>query len=159
MNVVDQAVPSQVVPSGPPPPDQYPVGTIATLRMRGHTRTHGEEYWAPAVILAQHEPNGEIEVLIWDSTAGTHYNPAYQIRDLEARMNERGEREMYVSRENIGDVLFNPQEFSRMLVQMDNLEAGFDLLSRRIAELEKQITAKPVQAPVHPPVQNPTDKK
>ena len=156
MNVVDQAVPSQKIPAGPPPPTPYPVGTIATLRMRGHTRTNGEEYFAPAVILGQHEPNGEVEVLIWDPTAGTHYNSCYQIRDLEARMNEHGEREMYVSQENIGEILFNPQEFAKMLIQVDNLEAGFDLLSRRMDALEKSM---PNNKPIQPPVQNPTDKK
>ena len=69
-----------------PEPQQLPQGSIVTLRMRGHSRTNGQEYYAPAVVLAQYANiTGDIEVLIWDSTAGTHYNAAYPVRDLSTR--------------------------------------------------------------------------
>lgn len=102
------------------PPMQLEQGSIVTLRMRGHTRTAGLEYFAPAVVLNQHMPNGEIEVLIWDSTAGTHYNPAYQIRDVSSR-GDGPERELYEVQSNVGKVLFSPDAFAMMNVVLENM--------------------------------------
>ena len=95
------------------PPRQLEIGTILTLRMRGHSRTNGEDYYAPAVVLKQHRPNGEIEVMIWDSTAGTHYNAAYPIRDISSRGEGAG-RELY-EESNIGQVLFSPVRFAEAM--------------------------------------------
>src|SRR5580658_3630749 len=78
-------------------PRRFEPGTILTLRMRGHSRSpvSGQDYFAPAVVLDQFLPGGEISVLIWDSSAGTHYNASYAIRELGVR-GSGNEREMYV---------------------------------------------------------------
>jgi len=131
MNVVEPVEQSNKPPALEPP-QQLEVGSIVTLRMRGHTRTQGLEYFAPAVVLNQHSPNGEIEVLIWDSTAGTHYNPAYPIRDLSSR-GEGPERELYVVQSNIGKVLFSPDAFALMNVVTENI-------MDRLAALEQAFT-------------------
>jgi len=107
------------------PPPALELGTIATIRMRGHSRTNGEEYFAPAIVLNQHwkedGTGGEtIEVLIWDSTAGTHYNAAYPVRELSSR-GEGGERELYEVRSNIGAILFSPQTLSTALGDIEEL--------------------------------------
>ena len=93
-------------------PREFEPGTILTLRMRGHSRSPvaGQEYFAPAVVLEQFAPGGEISVLVWDSSAGTHYNASYPIRDVSSR-GTGSEREMYVVQDNIGEVLFSPREF------------------------------------------------
>lgn len=135
MNIVErQQVLTDRVPALAPPLRLEP-GTIATLRMRGHTRTQGLEYYAPAVVLQQHQPNGEIEVLIWDSTAGTHYNPSYSIRDLGVR-GEGATREMYELQSNIGQVLFSPSAFSQVIEDVDVLLREFVQMRRQITALE-----------------------
>src|SRR5580704_7417406 len=90
------------------PPVTYEPGTILTVRMRGHSRSPvpGYEYFAPAVVLEQFMPNGEISVLIWDSSAGTHYNPSYPVRELDVR-GSGPERELYELQSNVGQVLFS----------------------------------------------------
>ena len=99
----------------PEPHRKFEPGTILTLRMQGHSRSPvpGQGYFAPAVVLEQFEPNGEISVLIWDSSAGTHYNASYPIRELSSR-GVGNEREMFVAQDNIGEVLFSPREFERL---------------------------------------------
>lgn len=158
MNVVEQ-VPSQEV-ARTPEPTRYPVGSIVTLRMPGHTRTAGQEYYAPAVVLNQFDPDGQIEVLIWDSTAGTHYNPSFPIRELSVR-GEGSEREMYESRSNVGEVLFDPEQMVH-LSEMSALHShSLRSIEKRIENLERMIPNNKTQpAPVHPPVSNPqADKK
>src|SRR5437762_12146830 len=91
----------QLGPQPLPPPQRLAVGTILTLKMRGHSRTSGQDYYAPAIVLAQHTPNGEIEVLVWDSSAGAHFNHSYPIREVGVR-GDGNEREMYVAADNIG---------------------------------------------------------
>ena len=127
------------------PPWQFEIGTILTLRMRGHSRTNGEDYYAPAVVLKQHQPNGEIEVMIWDSTAGTHYNAAYPIRDISSR-GEGVERELH-EESNIGQVLFSPMRFAEavglaldMQREILNLQIDVAGLKRWRAEIEARTT-------------------
>lgn len=127
------------------PPRQLEIGTILTLRMRGHSRTNGEDYYAPAVVLKQHRPNGEIEVMIWDSTAGTHYNAAYPIRDISSRGEGAG-RELY-EESNIGQVLFSPVRFAEAMdlvldMQQEILNLQIDVagLKRWRAEIESRTT-------------------
>jgi hypothetical protein len=129
------------------PPRQLEIGTILTLRMRGHSRTNGEDYYAPAVVLKQHRPNGEIEVMIWDSTAGTHYNAAYPIRDISSRGEGAG-RELY-EESNIGQVLFSPVRFAEamdlvldMQQEMLNLQIDVAGLKRWRAEIEARTTGQ-----------------
>src|SRR5580698_2356985 len=95
------------------PPRRFEPGTILTLRMRGHSRSPvaGQDYFAPAVVLDQFMPGGEISVLIWDSSAGTHYNGSYAIRELGVR-GQGSEREMYELQSNVGEVLFSPEAFA-----------------------------------------------
>lgn len=123
------------------PPQQLSIGSIVTLRMRGHTRTNGLEYFAPAVVLAQHTtPDGEIaetiEALVWDPTAGTHYNPAYQVRELSTRPSPRGGVEMYEVQSNIQSILFSPERFMQIGLAVDLLADQIASLSQRVAALE-----------------------
>lgn len=109
-----------------PAPRRFEPGTILTLRMRGHSRSPvaGQDYFAPAVVLEQFMPQGEISVLIWDSSAGTHYNASYAIRELGAR-GAGAEREMYVLADNIGEVLFSPARFARLCELVDAFDEQF----------------------------------
>ena len=84
--------------------------------MPGHSRTGGQEYFAPAVVLQQYEPNGEIDALVWDASAGNAFVHGYAIRDLGSRdtmvTDKDGNlvpgRTQYVIQSNIGQVLFSP---------------------------------------------------
>ncbi len=138
-----------------PPPLHLEIGSIVTLRMRGHSRTGGLEYFAPAVVLNQHSPNGEIEALVWDSTAGTHYNPNYPIRELSnrERMDEHGPyTEIYELSSNIGAVLFSPDAFSRMAGDIELLQVGVMALQRDVkALLADRAPAKPSAASLAAP--------
>ena len=119
-------------------PLRLEVGSIVTLRMRGHSRTNGQEYFAPAVVLNQHMPHGEIEVLIWDPTAGTHYNPSYAIRDVSSR-GEGTDHELYEVQSNIGQVLFSPDEFGQMQKGIADLQKRSLDLEQAVAELQAQM--------------------
>lgn len=138
------------------PPQQYEVGTLLMLRMRGHSRTDGQEYFAPAVVLHQHMPNGEIEVMIWDSTAGTHYNPAYPVRDLSTR-GEGAERELFEERSNVGQVLFSPVRFAEAMDLVLDMQAEVLELQRKAMSLERAQAERQLAKPVEPPA--PTPKK
>jgi hypothetical protein len=138
------------------PPQQYEVGTLLMLRMRGHSRTDGQEYFAPAVVLRQHMPNGEIEVMIWDSTAGTHYNPAYPVRDLSTR-GEGAERELFEERSNVGQVLFSPVRFAEAMDLVLDMQAEVLELQRKAMSLERAQAERQLAKPVEPPA--PTPKK
>jgi hypothetical protein len=167
--VLDQQATRNREPKPLPPPARYAVGSIVTLRMRGHTRTNGQEYWAPAVVLEQHPPTsqggGEIEVIVWDSTAGTHYNPCYPVREVSARSTSGGGTELYEMQSNIGQVLFSPETFAQMAEGLSELQAQVLYLSRRVSELAADIAPlkdvkvlqpvtipPPAGGPVQPPV-------
>lgn len=120
------------------PPLRLETGCIVLLRMRGHTQTEGREYFAPAVVLNQHQPHGEIEVLIWDSTAGTHYNPAYAIRDLSSR-GEGDRRELYEVQSNIGGVLFSPNDFMNIRMDLDIIRPALSGLTERVFALIERL--------------------
>lgn len=126
------------------PPLQLSIGCIVTLRMRGHTRTNGQEYFAPAVVLQQYDdPVGSIEALVWDYTAGTHYQASYPIRELSSR-GIGPDQELYESQSNIGAVLFSPDQFAAMAQEINVLSAELlqkhrmmrDLIAR-VYHLEK----------------------
>ena len=94
-----------------PAPQTLETGTLVLLRMAAHSRSpNQQEYFAPAVVLAQYEPNGEIDALVWDASAGNAFVHGYAIRDLGTRDTANG-REQYVIRSNIGQVLFSPAAF------------------------------------------------
>lgn len=115
---------------GPPP--VLAVGTILTIRMQGHSRTNGQEYFAPAIVLDQFDDQqGSIEALVFDATAGTHYQHSYPIRDLSTR-GDGNEREVYELRSNIGNILFRPDEFLRVSHLLSDLVD-------RVARLEHQL--------------------
>jgi hypothetical protein len=93
------------------PPQVLETGTLVLLRMAAHSRSpNQQEYFAPAVVLAQYEPNGEIDALVWDASAGNAFVHGYAIRDLGTRDAAAG-REQYVIQSNIGAVLFSPAAF------------------------------------------------
>src|SRR5579864_1886035 len=137
MNVVEPTDQQTLRPSLAPPP-RLETGSIVTLRIRGHTRTQGLEYYAPAVVLNQFIPNGEIEVLIWDSTAGTHYNPSYAIRDLSTR-GDGVEREVYEVQSNIGQVLFSPEQFQALLLGFEAMDARMLKFSLDVRQLHERL--------------------
>lgn len=90
------------------PPQTLETGALVLLRMAAHSRSPEQrEYFAPAVVLAQYEPNGEIDALVWDASAGNAFVHGYAIRDLGTRDTQHG-REQYVIQSNIGQVLFSP---------------------------------------------------
>ena len=94
-----------------PAPQTLETGTMVLLRMAAHSRSpNQQEYFAPAVVLAQYEPNGEIDALVWDASAGNAFVHGYAIRDLGTRDTANG-REQYVIQSNIGQVLFSPAAF------------------------------------------------
>jgi hypothetical protein len=132
------------------PPQRLEIGSIVTLRMRGHSRTEGKEYFAPAIVLDQHQPNGEIEALVFDPTAGTHYNPSYQIRDISSR-GEGATRELYEVQSNIGQVLFSPETFEQVQQAVAELQAQVLDLSQTMDKLNQCVCA------LQPPVALPTE--
>ena len=113
MHTATQSPPLSHPPAPLDPPRRFEPGTILTLRMRGHSRSPvaGQDYFAPAVVLDQFMPGGELSVLIWDSSAGTHYNASYAVRELSSR-GEGNQREMYELTSNVGEVLFSPEAFA-----------------------------------------------
>ena len=116
-----------------PPAMRLEVGSIVTLRMRGHSRTNGQEYYAPAVVLNQYPDDlGTIEALVWDSSAGTHYNGSYPTRELGIR-GDGPDRETFELQSNIGQVLFSPDQFALVILQVDELQA-------RVARIEKKLS-------------------
>jgi hypothetical protein len=125
------------LPSTLPPPQHLSEGTILTLRLPGHTRTNGQEYFAPAIVLQQHEPDGQIEVIIFDPTAGTHYNYAYQIRDIGTK-GQGNEREMYEIRSHIGTILFSPDRFNEMLGLVSSLKRHNEYLESQMALIARE---------------------
>ena len=116
----------------PDPPRRFEPGTILTLRMRGHSRSPvaGQDYFAPAVVLDQFMPGGEISVLIWDSSAGTHYNGAYAIRELGVR-GQGAEREMYELQSNVGEVLFSPEAFAAAVASTGQLHEAVYVINEQ----------------------------
>jgi len=104
------------------PPRLLPIGTILTIRMQGHTRTNGVEYFAPAIVLYQYDDMfGSIEAIVFDASAGTHYQHAYHIRDVSTRGIDN---ELYELRSNIGDILFAPDDFARLADRVSRLESA-----------------------------------
>lgn len=141
MNKVERVDTDQFAAAAPAlaPPQRLEQGSIVTLRMRGHQRTAGQEYFAAAVVLDQHMPNGEIEVLIWDPTAGTHYNNSYPIREVSSR-GEGPEREMYEVQSNIGTILFSPEAFAQQGLRIGALLDMVETLNDRVYKLESALT-------------------
>ena len=116
------------------PPHRLELGSIVTIRMRGHARSPvpGQEYFAPAVVVGNQDATGEtVELLIWDSSAGTYYNPSYPVRDLSTR-GDGPEREVYELRANVGQVLFSPERFEQLTDAVVDLQA-------RVLQLEQYI--------------------
>jgi hypothetical protein len=136
-----------------PPPMMLAVGTIVTLKMRGHTRSpNQQDYYAPAIVLAQYFPHGEIDALVWDSSAGAHFASGYAIRELGVR-GDGNEREMFEIGSNIGEILFSPEEFKQMSSSFEELvqhmgrgfrkcDDKFENLEKRLATLEKDLGVK-----------------
>jgi hypothetical protein len=105
--IVDRAIAPRTLES----PQTLETGSLVLLRMAAHSRSpNQQEYFAPAVVLAQYEPNGEIDALVWDASAGNAFVHGYAIRDLGTRDAAAG-REQYVIQSNIGQVLFSPAAF------------------------------------------------
>lgn len=123
-------------------PTVYPVGSIVTLRMRGHSRTDGIDYYSPAIVLRQHETNHNetIEALVFDSSAGTHFAGAYPIRELGTR-GYGGEREMYEVASNVGEVLFSPDDFKHLVALGAHLRATVGGMHRAIEDMHQRIVA------------------
>ena len=112
------------------PPQTLETGTLVLLRMAAHSRSpNQQEYFAPAVVLAQYEPNGEIDALVWDASAGNAFVHGYAIRDLGSRDTPNG-REQYVIQSNIGQVLFSPAAFL-------NLEADVTIAISRAMQVSR----------------------
>lgn len=131
------------------PPMRLETGAIVTLLMRGHSRSPGGlEYYAPAVVLNQYADDvGSLEVLVWDSSAGTHYNPSYPTRELSTR-GDGGERETYESKSNIGEVLFSPEKFALMLQSMEQFDSELQALAREVYSLRGVVNGlKSLNAP------------
>lgn len=130
-----------------PPPTTLEVGTILTLRMRGHSRTGGADYFAPAVVLEQFQPRGEITCLIWDSTSGNAFQHAYPIREVASmdRLVDDGngghvqKRIEYEAQSNIGQILFSPRQFENLATDLETLMQFVHRLTARVARLETAI--------------------
>lgn len=124
-----------------PPPVVLDIGTILTLRKAGHLRspTPGQEYFAPAVVLAQYESDGSIDALVWDASAGAHFVSAYPVRDVDARTDVHNRREMYVKRSNIGEILFSPGVFKSIEDGMDTLAIGHARMRQALAEQNTEL--------------------
>jgi len=156
MNAVE-AVSEQNVAKPLAPPMRLETGSIVTIKMRGHTRSPGGlEYYALAVVLNQYQNDtGDLEVLVWDSTAGTHYNPAYPVRELSSR-GEGPMREVYESASNIGQVLFSPDQFRQMAFEMDTLQTEMEQKHRMITELITRVGKLEAGSANLPNTQQPT---
>lgn len=116
---------------------RFEQGTILTVRMRGHSRTNGQEYFAPAIVLSQFEPGGELEIIIFDASSGTAYNHAFAPRDVSSRQNPAtGETEMYEVQSNIGTVLFSPGQLEDAGLMIAELGRDVAELSKRLKYLE-----------------------
>ena len=150
-----------------PAPQQLETGTLVLLRMAAHSRSpNQQEYFAPAVVLAQYEPMGEIDALVWDASAGNAFVHGYAIRDLGTRDTMVTDRDgnlvpgrtQYVIQSNIGQVLFSPQLFDRMQQELEMLSVELhqkhramrDLLAR-IEALEAAATTPVSEAATAPP--------
>jgi hypothetical protein len=150
-----------VAPVALKPPIHLETGAIVTLRMPGHSRTGGQEYFAPAVVLQQYYPEGQIDALVWDASAGAHFAHGFAVRDVGVRTLEAGVNEFYEIKPNIGDVLFSPEQFREMGMNVEMLtitERGLQTavanLWKRVESLEARAMDKPV-APLQqaPPIQ------
>ena len=123
------------------PPQTLETGTLVLLRMAAHSRSpNQQEYFAPAVVLAQYDPNGEIDALVWDASAGNAFVHGYAIRDLGSRDTPNG-REQYVIQSNIGQVLFSPQQFDRMQQELEILSVELHQKHRAMRDLLSRIEA------------------
>ena len=140
------------------PPQQLETGALVLLRMAAHSRSpNQQEYFAPAVVLAQYEPNGEIDALVWDASAGNAFVHGYAIRDLGTRDTQQG-REQYVIQSNIGQVLFSPRDFANLVSQQDVIYESLHVhretmhrIMNRLDALEAAATAPVSDAVTAPP--------
>jgi hypothetical protein len=120
-------------------------GSLVTIRMRGHSRTQGQEYFAPAFVLNQYHPNGEIDAVVFDTTSSVSFANAYPIRDLTVS-GDGPSRRMTELQSNIGEVLFEPSHFrdqqyavSELQMFVSNLVDSNNYLKERIKYLEELI--------------------
>jgi len=155
------------------PPQTLETGTLILLRMAAHSRSpNQQEYFAPAVVLAQYDPKGEIDALVWDASAGNAFVHGYAIRDLGTRDTQQG-REQYVLQSNIGQVLFSPAamldleaDVTRVMAAQlglqrefrSALQNEFAALTARVESLEALATAPPSEAKA-PSVKPVTERK
>ena len=138
-----------------PAPEQYEPGTILTVRMRGHSRSPGGlDYFAPAVVLDQFDPDGQISILVWDSSAGTHYHASYPIREI-ANRGDGPKRQPYVTQSNIGKVLFSPAKFEDLTVAIDVILHRLSRIEKDLAGTEPAAAPVPAAAPSATPIKSP----
>lgn len=123
------------------PPLRLLAGSIVMIKMRGHTKTNGLDYYAPAMVLNQYMPEGNIEVIVWDASAGTHYNPNYPIRELGVR-GDGNEREIYEISSHVQAVLFSPDEQMNMRIEIERMRAEIATQNNLLAEMARTIGKK-----------------
>lgn len=130
-------------------PLRLALGTILTLRMRGHSRTNGQEYFAPAIVLQQFQPGGEIAAIIMDDTSGVSINPCYAIRDLTT-VGDGGQRRLVELQSNIGEILFDPNQQRDLFFSVSELQGIYSrqidtirALESRVKMLEELLTSDP----------------
>jgi hypothetical protein len=117
--------------------------------MRGHVRTNGIDYYAPAIVLNQYEPNGELELFVWDSSSGNTYIPSYQIRDIGV-WGDGHDRYMYELSSNVQDILFSAEEQMLMRIRLDDMELQLKQMTALITEMAKTIGKEKSQSQVGP---------
>jgi hypothetical protein len=140
--------------TGLPAPRTFEPGTIITVRRPGHSRSPvpGQDYYAPALVLEQYMPNGELACFIFDYTSGVQYSGSYQIREISAR-GDGAAREMYETQSNIGTVLFDPHAIdhlydsvSLLIQRIHQVMDRLDVLEAFMNEMKAPIASEP--APV-----------
>jgi hypothetical protein len=129
---ISRANQQQTEPQTLPPPMRLPIGSIVTLRMRGHSRTAGANQYD--------NPTGDIEVIVWDATAGTHYNPSFAIRELTT-VTVNGENVTRESQSNIGQVLFEPGAHAFLFDEISVLRRRVHSLETAVGVLLKELGA------------------
>lgn len=129
------APPEQIKPPSLLPPMQLDQGSMITVKMRGHSRTGGLDYYALALVLSQSpvrpdNQGGELEIFVLDPTAGSHYSSNYPVREISSRPSADGGVELYERASNIGQILYLPQYAGTV-----------DDLVRRVLGLETETSA------------------
>jgi hypothetical protein len=117
-----------------PPVPRYEVGTILTLWMRGHSRTNGVDYYTPAMVLEQYN-DGSIDALVFDTTSGVSFSHAYRVRE-ESVDNNQTPSVPFVSKDNVGAVLFDPCQMTDFMNDLAMLKNLIIDLQTRVLGLE-----------------------